>query len=61
MPFWILFENVMSMLRMKAAIVGVLETASVNEWVVTEKVGDNNDEKADITEIEPDPIECKER
>lgn len=40
MPFWILFENVMSMHRMKATLAGLMETANVNEWVVTEKFGD---------------------
>ncbi|KAL5807357.1 hypothetical protein ACOSQ4_030090 [Xanthoceras sorbifolium] len=37
--FWILFENVMSLLRTKAAIIGLLEANRVNEWVVTEKLG----------------------
>ncbi|XP_058739102.1 glucomannan 4-beta-mannosyltransferase 9-like [Vicia villosa] len=38
--FWILFENVMSLHRTKATIVGLLETSRVNEWIVTEKLGD---------------------
>ncbi|XP_068645103.1 glucomannan 4-beta-mannosyltransferase 1-like [Aristolochia californica] len=37
--FWILFENVMSLHRTKAAIIGLLEADRVNEWVVTEKLG----------------------
>ncbi|EYU29872.1 hypothetical protein MIMGU_mgv1a023425mg [Erythranthe guttata] len=37
--FWILFENVMSLHRSKAAIIGLLEANRVNEWVVTEKLG----------------------
>ncbi|KAI3987225.1 hypothetical protein MKX01_031709 [Papaver californicum] len=37
--FWILFENVMSLHRTKAAIIGLLEASRVNEWVVTEKHG----------------------
>lgn len=37
--FWILFENVMSMHRAKATIIGLLEASRVNEWVVTEKLG----------------------
>ncbi|XP_057984072.1 glucomannan 4-beta-mannosyltransferase 1-like isoform X2 [Malania oleifera] len=37
--FWILFENVMSLHRAKAAIIGLLEANCVNEWVVTEKLG----------------------
>ncbi|KAI4346432.1 hypothetical protein L6164_007328 [Bauhinia variegata] len=38
--FWILFENVMSMHRTKATVIGLLEVGRVNEWVVTEKLGD---------------------
>ncbi|KAG8092742.1 hypothetical protein GUJ93_ZPchr0012g20964 [Zizania palustris] len=38
-PFWILFENVMSFHRTKALFIGLLELGSVNEWVVTEKLG----------------------
>eukprot|EP01018_Ginkgo_biloba_P034133 Gb_28041 [translate_table: standard] len=38
--FWILFENVMSLHRTKATIIGLLEAGRVNEWVVTEKLGD---------------------
>ncbi|KAF5733701.1 Nucleotide-diphospho-sugar transferases superfamily protein [Tripterygium wilfordii] len=38
--FWILFENVMSLHRTKATFIGLLETRRVNEWVVTEKLGD---------------------
>ncbi|XP_068661600.1 glucomannan 4-beta-mannosyltransferase 9-like [Aristolochia californica] len=38
--FWILFENVMSMHRTKATMIGLLEAGRVNEWVVTEKLGD---------------------
>ncbi|KAF3949786.1 hypothetical protein ACB098_09G046900 [Castanea mollissima] len=38
--FWILFENVMSLHRMKATIIGLLETNRANEWIVTEKLGD---------------------
>lgn len=37
--FWILFENVMSLHRTKAAIIGLLKANRVNEWVVTEKLG----------------------
>ncbi|KAJ1418956.1 Nucleotide-diphospho-sugar transferase [Sesbania bispinosa] len=35
---WILFENVMSLHRTKAAIIGLLEANRVNEWVVTESL-----------------------
>lgn len=38
--FWILFENVMAMHRTKGTFIGLLEAGSVNEWVVTEKLGD---------------------
>ncbi|KAM3406469.1 hypothetical protein ACQJBY_000516 [Aegilops geniculata] len=37
--FWILFENVMSIHRCKATIIGLLEASRANEWVVTEKLG----------------------
>ena len=40
MVFWILFENVMSLHRTKATFIGLLETGRVNEWIVTEKLGD---------------------
>ncbi|KAL9351385.1 hypothetical protein Peur_054065 [Populus x canadensis] len=40
MVFWILFENVMSLHRTKATFIGLLEIGRVNEWVVTEKLGD---------------------
>ncbi|KAI4364220.1 hypothetical protein MLD38_020342 [Melastoma candidum] len=46
MVFWILFENVMSMLRTKATFTGLLETGRVNEWIVTEKLGDAMKAKA---------------
>ncbi|KAK4353418.1 hypothetical protein RND71_028936 [Anisodus tanguticus] len=38
--FWILFENVMSLHRTKATFIGLFEVGRVNEWVVTEKLGD---------------------
>ncbi|XP_042408569.1 probable glucomannan 4-beta-mannosyltransferase 4 isoform X1 [Zingiber officinale] len=53
MPFWILFENVMSMHRMKAAIIGLLETANFNEWVVTEKLGETLNGKLEISFSQP--------
>ncbi|KAM7254969.1 hypothetical protein ACFE04_020210 [Oxalis oulophora] len=43
--FWILFENVMSLHRTKAAIIGLLEASRVNEWVVTEKLGNAGTQK----------------
>ncbi|CAL1383137.1 unnamed protein product [Linum trigynum] len=33
--FWALFENVMSLQRTKAMLMGLLEFGRVNEWVVT--------------------------
>ncbi|XP_054797306.1 probable glucomannan 4-beta-mannosyltransferase 9 [Prosopis cineraria] len=39
--FWVLFENVMSMHRTKATLIGLLEAGRANEWVVTEKLGDS--------------------
>ncbi|KAF3553612.1 hypothetical protein F2Q69_00017381 [Brassica cretica] len=38
--FWVLFENAMSMLRTKALVMGLFETGRVQEWVMTEKLGD---------------------
>ncbi|GMH11237.1 hypothetical protein Nepgr_013078 [Nepenthes gracilis] len=38
--FWILFENVMSLHRTKATFIGLFETRTANEWIVTEKLGD---------------------
>jgi beta-mannan synthase len=38
--FWVLFENVMSLHRSKATIIGLLNLQSANEWIVTKKLGD---------------------
>nr|GMC58972.1 glucomannan 4-beta-mannosyltransferase 9-like [Ipomoea batatas] len=38
--FWVLFENVMSLHRTKATFIGLLDAGRVNEWIVTEKLGD---------------------
>ncbi|WOK97298.1 glucomannan 4-beta-mannosyltransferase 9 isoform X1 [Canna indica] len=46
--FWILFENVMSLHRTKATFTGLFEAARVNEWVVTEKLGDTTKVKMAI-------------
>ncbi|KAJ6428848.1 hypothetical protein OIU84_020490 [Salix udensis] len=46
MVFWILFENVMSLHRTKATLIGLLEAGRVNEWVVTEKLGDATKSKS---------------
>ncbi|XP_050237125.1 glucomannan 4-beta-mannosyltransferase 2 [Mercurialis annua] len=37
--YWILFENVMSLHRTKATLIGLLEAGRANEWVVTQKIG----------------------
>ena len=41
MPLWILFESVMSMHRIKAAVAGLLELPEFNQWIVTQKLGNN--------------------
>ncbi|CAA0829721.1 Glucomannan 4-beta-mannosyltransferase 9 [Striga hermonthica] len=46
--FWILFENVMSLHRSKAAIIGLLEASRVNEWVVTEKLGNTMKQRTNL-------------
>uniref|UniRef100_A0A0E0IKB3 glucomannan 4-beta-mannosyltransferase n=1 Tax=Oryza nivara TaxID=4536 RepID=A0A0E0IKB3_ORYNI len=62
MPFWILFENVMAMHRMRAALTGLFETMNVNQWVVTEKVGDHVKDKLEVPLLEPlKPTDCVER
>nr|GEY47313.1 mannan synthase 1-like [Tanacetum cinerariifolium] len=45
---WILFENVMSFHRSKATIIGLLGANRVNEWVVTEKLGNATKQKSNI-------------
>ncbi|KAL8145949.1 hypothetical protein AgCh_003904 [Apium graveolens] len=47
--FWVVFENVMAMHRTKATFIGLLEIGRVNEWVVTEKLGDASKTKASGT------------
>lgn len=51
---WVLFENVMSFHRLKAAITGLLEAKRVNEWVVTEKLGDANKSTSSVEEVQVD-------
>jgi len=48
--YWILFENVMSLHRTKATLIGLLEAGRANEWVVTEKLGDSQKNKTDKKE-----------
>ncbi|MQM05885.1 hypothetical protein Taro_038708, partial [Colocasia esculenta] len=40
--------NVMAMHRMRATIIGLLEIGGVNEWVVTEKLGNTLKEKTEV-------------
>uniref|UniRef100_A0A0D9Z824 glucomannan 4-beta-mannosyltransferase n=1 Tax=Oryza glumipatula TaxID=40148 RepID=A0A0D9Z824_9ORYZ len=40
-PLWILFESVMSMHRLRAAVAGLLQLQEFNQWIVTKKVGNN--------------------
>uniref|UniRef100_A0A7N1A783 glucomannan 4-beta-mannosyltransferase n=1 Tax=Kalanchoe fedtschenkoi TaxID=63787 RepID=A0A7N1A783_KALFE len=54
--FWVLFENVMSMLRTKATIMGLLEAGEVNEWVVTQKLGDALKDKLGDNVLETRPV-----
>lgn len=51
----------MSMHRMKAALIGLLETANFNEWVVTEKLGEALTEKIEISEPESTITTLKDR
>ncbi|CAB4282918.1 unnamed protein product [Prunus armeniaca] len=53
--YWILFENVMSLHRTKATLIGLLETGRANEWVVTEKLGDVVKNKAAEAAKKPAP------
>ncbi|XAR64626.1 Glucomannan 4-beta-mannosyltransferase [Bertholletia excelsa] len=50
---WLPFENIMSMHRTKAAIMGLAETRGVNEWVVTEKVGQAPKSQSNSQPIRP--------
>ncbi|KAJ6693019.1 hypothetical protein OIU79_014704 [Salix purpurea] len=51
--YWILFENVMSLHRTKATLIGLLETGRANEWVVTEKLGNTLQKAADAKKSNP--------
>ncbi|KAJ0988293.1 hypothetical protein J5N97_006649 [Dioscorea zingiberensis] len=61
MPLWILFENVMSMHRMKSTMIGLFEAGSVNEWVVTEKLGDALKANPETQILEKPPNKLRER
>ncbi|KAJ1258718.1 hypothetical protein BS78_10G097100 [Paspalum vaginatum] len=60
-PFWILFENVMSFHRTKATFIGLLQLGSVNEWVVTEKLGNANCSKPVPQIVEKPPCRFWDR
>ncbi|KAM0936430.1 putative glucomannan 4-beta-mannosyltransferase [Dioscorea sansibarensis] len=60
-PLWILFENVMSMHRMKSMMIGLFEVGSVNEWIVTEKLGDGLKANPEIHLLEKPPNKFRER
>ncbi|CAA7396094.1 unnamed protein product [Spirodela intermedia] len=59
--FWILFENVMAMHRMRATMIGLLEFGRVNEWVVTKKIGDTLNEIPKSGEHEDPPKGIRDR
>ncbi|CAL9184485.1 unnamed protein product [Musa hybrid cultivar] len=59
--FWILFENVMSLHRTKATLIGLLEAGRVNEWVVTEKLGDTVKAKMAVKAARKPPIRIGDR
>ncbi|KAI3864315.1 hypothetical protein MKX03_004523 [Papaver bracteatum] len=50
---WVVFENVMSMHRTKGTFIGLFEAGRVNEWVVTEKLGDALLKSKDNNGIKP--------
>ncbi|XP_073059079.1 glucomannan 4-beta-mannosyltransferase 2-like isoform X2 [Primulina eburnea] len=50
---WILFETAMSFRRTKAIFVGLFRAKSVNEWIVTEKLGDSLNNKTNIESTAP--------
>ncbi len=52
----------MAMHRTRAALTGLFETMNVNQWVVTEKVGDHVKDKLEVPLLEPlKPTDCVER
>ncbi|PIA43394.1 hypothetical protein AQUCO_01900047v1 [Aquilegia coerulea] len=59
--FWVLFENVMSLHRAKATLIGLLEAGRVNEWIVTEKLGDGLKSKLDIKTLKNPISRIRER
>ncbi|KAL4592149.1 hypothetical protein LXL04_005135 [Taraxacum kok-saghyz] len=59
--FWILFENVMSFHRSKATIIGLLGANRVNEWVVTEKLGNATKAKSNVKPLKRSRLRFGER
>lgn len=51
----------MSLLRAKAAIIGLLEANCVNEWVVTEKHGNTKKQKNNIKMLKKSRSQVGER
>uniref|UniRef100_J3LP79 Glycosyltransferase 2-like domain-containing protein n=1 Tax=Oryza brachyantha TaxID=4533 RepID=J3LP79_ORYBR len=50
-PLWILFESVMSMHRLRAAVAGLLQLQEFNQWIVTQKVGNNTSNENNETPL----------
>ncbi|KAH0458670.1 hypothetical protein IEQ34_011484 [Dendrobium chrysotoxum] len=57
---WVLFENVMSLHRIKAATIGLLEVGRVNEWIVTTKLGDASKTKQNVEVVVNDAEDLAE-
>lgn len=47
MIMWIFFENVISLHRWKAILIGFFEAGRANEWIVMEKFGNKLKPKAE--------------
>ncbi|WOL01047.1 putative mannan synthase 11 [Canna indica] len=58
---WVLFENVMSLHRCKAVCIGILEAGRVNEWIVTEKLGNAPKAKQSSTVAKKSPSKFWQR
>ncbi|KAJ4907973.1 Glucomannan 4-beta-mannosyltransferase 2 [Raphanus sativus] len=53
--YWILFENVMSLHRTKATLIGLFEAGRANEWVVTAKLGSGQSAKGNTKGLKKVP------
>lgn len=51
----------MSMHRMKATFIGLFETGRVNEWVVTEKLGEAINTKPEPQILDKDSLRLRDR